>query len=180
MLRKSVLKNGVHSREPATPEEIAEVEWVEREREADSAFNPFDYILPKAYAWSKVYVDYDLYAYLNTTSCYYNNCTEDWDEDDQNRSGEIDVINYDTPPEHAYMGAAMYFYGSACDTYSGPENVINEVVTTPYLGNELKTQYGEDGLNVNSCATASRTITATADWFLGILVESSGSYYWVP
>ena len=166
--------------EPATQEEIAEIERIERERAADSTFNPFDYILPKAYAWSKVYVDYDLYAYLNATTCYYNNCVEDWDEDDQNGSGEIDVMNYDTPAEHAYSGATMYFYGSACDTHSGSENVINEVVTTPYLANELRTQYETDRLNINSCATASTTFVATADWILGILVESPGSYYWVP
>ena len=164
--------------QPVTVEELAEIERMERE--ADSPSDLFDFVLPKAYAWIRVYVDYDLYAYLNATSCYYNNCTESWDKDDQSGSGKIDVINYDSPAEHAYRDATMYFYGSACDTYSGSENVINKIETTPYLGNQLRTQYTVDGLNVNSCATASKTITATHDWILGILAESSGSYYWMP
>lgn len=164
--------------QPATAEEITEIERIERE--ANSTFSLSDYILPKAYAWSKVYVDYDLYAYLNTTICYYNNCVEDWDAEDQNGVGNINILNYDLPPEHAYRGAIMYFYGSACDTYSGSEAVINDVETTPYLGNTLRTQHTEDGSNVNSCATASKTIEATHDWILGILVESSGSFYWAP
>ena len=164
--------------QPATVEELAEIERTEHG--ADSMSGLSDFILPKAYAWTKVYVDYDLYAYLNTTSCYYNNCTESWDEDDQNGSGKIDVMNYDSPVEHAYRDAVMYFYGSACDTHSGPQDVINNVETTPYLGNQLRTQYMVDGLNINSCATASKTITATHNWIIGILVESSGSYYWVP
>lgn len=49
--------------------------------------------------------------------------------------------------------------------------MINKVETTPYLGNQLRTQYTVDGLNINSCATASKTITATHDWILGILAE---------
>lgn len=159
--------------QPATMEELNEIKRIEREYDSTS-----DFILPKAYAWSKVYVDYDLYAYLNASSCYYNNCVESWDENGQIGSADIDEMNYDSPPEHAYRNAVMYFYGSACDTHSGSENVINKVETTPYLGNQLRTQYAVDGLNINSCATASKNITATHDWILGILVESLGSYYW--
>ena len=56
-----------------------------------------------------------------------------WPARGQNRSSEIEVINYDAPPEHAYQGTEMSFYGAACDTYSGPENVINTVVTTRHI-----------------------------------------------
>ena len=162
---------------PATSEELAAIEMVGHE--ADSPPGLLDSILPKAYALSKVYVDYDLYAYLNVNSCYYNNCVESWHEGGQNGPGGIDEVNYGTPPEHAYRDAVMYFYGSACDTYSGSQNVINRVETTPYLANQLRTQYTVDGVSINSCASALQYITAEHDWILGIRVESPGSFYWV-
>ena len=167
------LRNG----QTATEEQIAEATRISEE--ADTTFNPFDYILPKAYAWSKVQVDYTLHAYLSATSCYYLNCIEEWFRYNENGSGEIDVTDYDTPPEHARRGALMYFFGSACDTYSGSETVINEVEMTPYLAQQLRPQYTDDGLNINACATAYKYITATHPWILGIHVESPGSHYWV-
>ena len=142
-------------------------------------FDIWDYVLPESHAWSKMYVDYDLYAYLSATSCMYQNCIEDWDQDDNNGLDAIDILNYDTPPEHANRDSWMYFYGSSCDTYSGSEPVINSVETTPYLANTLQTQYTEDDLSINSCAYAYKHIQATHDWILGIKVESDGSYYWV-
>jgi hypothetical protein len=109
---------------------------------------------------------------LTTQNCWTNNGV--------NGAASIDIMNYGNPIEHAYRNAVLYFYGSACKTYSCSQTVINEVKTTPYLGNSLQTQYAVSGTNYNSCATASKTITASADWILGIKVESLGSFYWVP
>ena len=139
----------------------------------------WDHVLPEAHAVSEVHVSYDLYAYLSVTGCYYNNCIEDWSDSNNYGSAAIDVMNYGEPPEHAYRYAWMYFYGSACDDYPGAEDVVNKVEVTPYLANELRTEYTEDGANINSCATAYKYLQATADWILGIKVDSYGSYYLV-
>jgi hypothetical protein len=171
------LRNG---QTPPSEEEIEEIQ--RRENSVPISTGIWKYILPEAMAsWEKVYVSYDLYGYLFATSCWYNNCAEEWHDRNNVRSGAIDIDSYtgdDGNLEHAYRHALMYFYGSACDTYSGSEAVINKVTTTPYLAQELRPEHQKSSINVNACATTAKYVTATHDWILGIKVESPGSYYW--
>ena len=169
-----------NSQTPPSEEEIEEIQ--RRENSVPISTGIWKYILPEAMAsWEKVYVSYYLYGYLNATSCWYQNCVEDWYDRNNVGPDAIDVDSYTGDGgniEHAYRDALMYFYGSACDTYSGSEAVITKVTTTPYLGQELRPQYQKSDTNVNGCATTAKYITATNPWILGIKVESPGSYYW--
>lgn len=161
----------------ATQEQIDEA-MRKVEDTTNVGFDIFDYILPKAFAFDKVYVNYTLAAVINLEACYYNNCYESWFDSTNTNAQSIDHDQYDSPSEHVYRYYDMSFYGTLCDTYYGSENVINEVDTTPYLAQSLETSLSENDLQINGCATTSNTSEATHDWIVGILVESDGSFYW--
>lgn len=163
----------------ATPEEIEKIKQLEGNTNTVS-YNIWDYLLPSAYAdWEKVRVSYDMLAYINLGSCYYNNCYEEWNEFSQTGSTTIDHDSYGSPLEHVDSGYFMTFYGRICDNYTGSENIINTVETTPYLGQSLQTSLSDDDLQIDSCAVAYYSDVADHDWIVGILVDSEGSYYWV-
>ena len=161
----------------ATQKEIERIQQIEAEIN-DVSFDLWDVVLPEAYAWTKVQVSYDLYAKIQLGGCYYNNCYETWNKITTG-ADSIDHDSYDSPPEHVYRDEYMYFYGRACDNYTGSEIIINEVEVTPYLAQSLKTGLSDDNLNYNSCVYASHYDSSSShDWIVGILVESPGSYYW--
>ena len=163
----------------ATPEEIERIKQIEDEIN-DVSFDLWDTVLPQAYAWTKVQVSYDLFGSINLGACLYLNCHESWDLTTIG-ADSIDEYGYGNPDlEHVRRDYSMLFFGRSCDNYAGPQPVINQVETTPYLALELETELSDDGLNINSCAYATHyDSSASHDFITGILVESSGSYYWI-
>ena len=147
------------------------------------SFNLWDYILPQAYAvWVEMYVNYHLFGYIQASECYYDNCYVEWSDESNVGPSEIDVDSYygrGYNLEHAERGAYLTFYGSACDTYTGNETVINRIEVTPYLGQTLRTDLAEYDLSVGPCATATIAGTTDSPWILGINIQSDGSFYWV-
>ena len=162
--------------QPGASEEA--IEQIKMREVIDISFNLWDLILPMAHAWTQNYVNYTMTAYINLEACYYGNCYESWYDGTNSGSADIDVDSYGSPIEHAYRYYDMTFYGATCDTYIGSETVISDVTTTPYLAQSLETSEQVDDLNYNGCAVATTTFEADHDWIVGILVESTGSYYW--
>ena len=162
----------------ATSEEIEKIRQIEAEIN-DVSFDLWDVILPKAYAWTKVQVSYDLYAKIQLSGCYYNNCYETWDEITTG-TDSIDHDSYGSPNlEHVYRDHSMYFYGRVCDNHTGSQTIINEVEMTPYLAQVLQNNLSDDDLDYNSCVSASHYDSSSShNWIVGILVDSPGSYYW--
>lgn len=142
----------------------------------------WQYILPEAFAWTQQYVSYNLFTYINLSSCYYASCYESWQDAGITGPATIDIPDYTRPTnniQHAYTGATMTFYGSACPNVSSPPTPISEVNTTPYLAMSLDTTHTTDTVNYPYCATTSSSFTATHDWIVGIKTTSPGTYVWV-